>query len=123
MLRAGGAGRVGYATTIGLDTFADPRVDGGRLNASAKEDLVELITLAGEDHLFYPTIPIDVALVKASTADTDGNLFCEDEGLTQGILLQAAAAKRAGGTVVAQVRRVVEAGSMHPLMVEVPGAP
>jgi propionate CoA-transferase len=122
MLRAGGAGRAGHATTIGLDTFADPRVDGGRLNASAKEDLIEVITLAGEDHLFYPTIPIDVALVKASTADTDGNLFCEDEGLTQGILLQATAAKRAGGTVVAQVRRVVEAGSMHPLMVEVPGA-
>ena len=121
MLRAGGAGRAGFLTTVGLNTFADPRVDGGRLNASAKDDLVELVQLAGQDHLFYPTIPIDVAIIKASTADTEGNLFCEDEGLTQGILLQATAAKNTGGIVIAQVKRIVEAGSMHPLMVEVPG--
>ena len=121
MLRAVGAGRVGYFTTIGLGTFADPRVDGGRLNASAKDDLIELVTLAGVEHLFYPSIPVDVALVAASTADTDGNLFCDEEGLTQGILVQATAAKNSGGIVVAEVKRVVEAGSKHPLMVEVPG--
>ena len=121
MLRAAGAGRAGYLTTIGVGTFADPRVDGGRLNASAKDDLVELLEVGGEEHLFYPTIPIDVALIKATTADTEGNLFCEEEGLTQGILLQATAARNSGGIVIAQVKRIVEAGSMHPLMVEVPG--
>jgi propionate CoA-transferase len=121
MLRATGAGRVGFTTTVGLDTFADPRRDGGRLNASAKEDLIELVDIGGQEHLFYPAIPIDVAIIKASTADTEGNLCCEDEGLTQGILLQATAAHNSGGIVIAQVRRVVEAGSMHPLMVEVPG--
>ena len=122
MLRAVGAGRVGHLTTVGLETFADPRLDGGKLNESAKEDLIDVVTLGGEEHLLYRSIPIDVALIKASTADTEGNLFCEDEGLTQGILLQATAAKASGGKVIAQVRRVVEPGSVHPLMVEVPGA-
>jgi propionate CoA-transferase len=120
-LRATGAGRVGHVTTVGIDTFVDPRRDGGRLNPSARDELIELTTIGGVQHLLYRSIPIDVALIKASTADTEGNLFCEDEGLTQGILLQATAARNSGGIVVAQVRRVVEAGSLHPLMVEVPG--
>ena len=120
-LRATGAGRRGFTTTVGVDTFVDPRRDGGHLNASTKEELVELVMLAGEEHLFYPALPIDVAIIKASTADTEGNLTCEDEGLTQGILLQATAAHNSGGIVIAQVKRVVEAGSLHPLMVEVPG--
>jgi propionate CoA-transferase len=120
-LRAAGAGRRGFATTVGVDTFADPRRDGGRLNASAKDELIELVTLGGEEHLYYPALPIDVAIIRASTADTEGNLTCEDEGLTQGILLQATAAHNSGGIVIAQVKRIVEAGSLHPLMVEVPG--
>ena len=121
MLRSVGAGRAGYLTEVGIDTFADPRRDGGRLNSRAKEDLIEVVQLAGREHLFYPSIPIDVAIIRASTADTDGNLFCEEEGLTQGICLQATAAHNSGGTVIAEVHRVVEAGSMHPLLVEVPG--
>lgn len=120
-LRATGAGRRGFLTTVGIDTFADPRRDGGKLNRSASEDLIECVSLGGEEHLFYRSIPIDVALIKASTADTEGNLFCDDEGLVQGILLQATAARNSGGSVIAQVRRVVEAGTMHPLMAEVPG--
>ena len=100
-----------------------PRRDGGYINRPRAdgEELIELVELAGEQHLFYPSIPIDVALIRASTADTEGNLFCDDEGLTQGILVQATAARNSGGIVIAQVRRIVEAGSMHPLMVEVPG--
>jgi propionate CoA-transferase len=121
VLRSVGAGRNGFATTVGIDTFADPRRDGGRLNPSAHESLVELVTLGGEEHLFYPSLPVNVALIRASTADTEGNLCCDDEGLTQGILLQATAARNSGGIVIAQVRRLVEAGTIHPLMVEVPG--
>ncbi len=120
-LRAIAAGRKGYATTVGIDTFADPRRDGGRLNARAKDDLIEVISMAGEENLFYRAFPINVALIRASTADSDGNLICDEDGLTQGILLQATAARNSGGVVIAQVKRVVQAGSMHPLMVEVPG--
>lgn len=121
-LRAIAAGRNGFATTVGLDTFADPRRDGGRLNARAKDDLIEVVSLGGEEQLFYRSFPIDVALIRASTADTEGNLICDEDGLTQGILLQATAARNSGGIVIAQVKRVVQAGSVHPLMVEVPGA-
>ncbi|MFN0145231.1 MAG: malonate decarboxylase subunit alpha [Dehalococcoidia bacterium] len=121
-LRAIGAGRKGFATTVGIDTFADPRRDGGRLNSRAKDDLIDVVSLAGEEHLFYRSFPIDVALIRASTADSEGNLSCDEDGLTQGILLQATAARNSGGVVIAQVKRVVEAGSIHPLMVEVPGA-
>jgi propionate CoA-transferase len=121
MFRAVGAGRAGYLTDVGVDTFADPRLQGCRINNAAKDDVVQLVTLAGKEHLFYPSIPIDVALIKASTADTEGNLSFENEGLTQGVQVQATAAHNSGGIVIAQVRRVVEAGSIHPLMVEVPG--
>lgn len=121
MLRAVGSRRAGYLTEIGVDTFADPRRDGGGLNARSPKDLIELVVLAGREHLFYPSIPIDIAVIRASTADTEGNLFCEEEGLTQGICLQATAAHNSGGKVIAQVRRIVEAGTMHPMMVEVPG--
>jgi propionate CoA-transferase len=120
-LRAIGAGRKGYLTTVGIDTFADPRRDGGRLNQAAQEQLIDLVTFDGEEHLYYRSIPIDVALIRASTADTEGNLFCDAEGLTQGIQVQATAAHNSGGIVVAQVRRVVEPGTLHPALVEVPG--
>jgi propionate CoA-transferase len=121
MLRAVGAGRPGYLTAIGLDTFVDPRRDGGRLNSRTVEELVSIVDLVGREQLFFPSIPIDVALIRASTADTEGNIFCDEEGLTQGILLQATAAHNSGGIVIAQVRQLVDAGSMHPLMTEVPG--
>jgi propionate CoA-transferase len=121
MLRAVGAGRSGFLTEIGLDTFADPRRTGGRLNSRTVEELVQLVEVDGREHLFYPSIPIDVAVIRASTADTDGNVFCDEEGRTEGILLQATAAHNCGGLVIAQVKHLVEAGTMHPLLAEVPG--
>jgi propionate CoA-transferase len=121
-LRAIGAGRRGYLTTVGIDTFADPRRDGGRLNRAAADPLIELVSFDGEEHLYYRAFPIDVALIRASTADTEGNLFCDAEGLTQGIQVQATAAHNSGGIVIAQVRRIVEPGTLHPALVEVPGA-
>lgn len=121
MLRATGAGRAGYLTNVGIDTFADPRRNGGKLNKSAKDGLIELVEVDGREQLFYRSIPINVAIICASTADGEGNLTCHDEGLTQGILMQATAAKNSGGIVIAQVRRVVETGTLHPLQVEIPG--
>lgn len=121
MLRAVGAGRPGYMTPVAVDTFADPRRNGGRLNASAKPGLVDLVEVAGVEQLFYHSIPIDFAIIRASAADGDGNISCEDEGNLQGILTQATAARNSGGTVIVEVRRLVETGSIHPLMVELPG--
>lgn len=120
-LRATAAGRKGFITEIGLETFVDPRNQGGRFNASAKDDIVELCAVGGVEQLFYPSTPIHVALIRATSADEDGNLGCEDDGLTQGILMQATAARNSGGIVIAQVKRVVERGTTHPLQVAVPG--
>lgn len=121
MLRAVGAKRRGFATTVGIDTFADPRRGGGRLNRRTTEELIRLVEIDGEEHLWYPAIPVDFALIRATSADTRGNLSCEREGLRQAICVQATAAKNSGGIVIAEVRRLVEVGTVHPLMVEVPG--
>jgi propionate CoA-transferase len=125
LYRAIAGGKPGVVTKIGLHTFVDPRHDGGRLTprtaASAIEPRVQRITLAGEEQLFYPALPIDVALVRATTADALGNLSCEEEPFHHDLLAIAQAAHNSGGMVIAQVKRVVPAGTLAPAAVRVPG--
>ena len=114
------AGKVGTVSRIGLHTFVDPRQDGGRVNDVSTEDLVELIELAGEELLFYKAFPIDVALLRGTTADTLGNVSFEREALTLDNLAMAMAVRNSGGTVIVQVERVAEPGSLHPRSVALP---
>jgi propionate CoA-transferase len=111
----------GLLTKVGLGTFVDPRQDGGKLNASAKEDLVKLVEFAGEDWLFYPCPKIDVAIIRGTEADENGNITLSKEGVLLEQLAIAQAAKACGGIVIAQVERVVQAGSLHPKSVKIPG--
>jgi len=115
------AGRKGLLTQVGLETYLDPRHGGGKLNSAATEDLVSLVSLDGEEYLWYKTVPITAALIRATTADEDGNLSLEEETLTMSVFYQAMAAKRFGGVVIAQVKRVVKNGQINPRMVVVPG--
>jgi propionate CoA-transferase len=111
----------GYLTRVGLGTYIDPRHGGGRLTRLARDDLVELVDFRGGEYLFYPAWPLDVGIVRASSADEQGNLSFEDQPLVSSALALALAVKASGGTVIAQVSRVVPRGSRPAQEVRIPG--
>lgn len=121
MYRDIAAGLPGNLTPVGLGTFVDPRLQGGRVNARTTQDIVEVTTLGGREMLFYKAPKPNVAFIRASIADPDGNLSLEREALTQDVLAIAMAVKNSGGVVIAQVEFITEAGAMLPRRVKVPG--
>ena len=121
LMREMAAGRAGLITKMGLHTFVDPRLGGGRQSRRATEDLIELITLNGEEYLHYKPYRVDVAFIRGSAIDEAGNLSMEHEAVTLEMLSIAQAARRQGGLVVAQAKRLVPRGTLHPKMVKVPG--
>jgi propionate CoA-transferase len=114
------AGRPGCITRVGMDTFIDPRRDGGRLNAVTPPGLVELIELGGEQWLWYRAFPIHVALIRATAADQRGNLVMDREAIVGEVLPIAQAARNSRGVVIAQVEEV-RAAAAPPHQVRVPG--
>lgn len=121
LLRASAAGQPGLLSHVGLGTFIDPRQKGGRLNDCTKEELVRLMEIQGEEYLFYPAIPLDVAIIRGTTADTEGYVSMEDEVTTLDALAMAQSAHNNGGLVICQVQRVVAARTIHPKQVKIPG--
>ncbi|MEM9755430.1 MAG: CoA-transferase, partial [Pseudomonadota bacterium] len=115
------AGKPGTISPVGLETFVDPRMSGGKLNDATSEDIVERVRLGDTEVLFYKAMPIDVAFLRGTTADVAGNVTMENEALTIDNLAQAMAVRNSGGVVIVQVEQVVEHGSLNPREVEIPG--
>jgi acyl CoA:acetate/3-ketoacid CoA transferase len=122
MLREGAAKRPGVLTKVGMETFVDPEQDGCAMNARARQTpLVRRVEFDGETWLHFPALRPDVAIIRATTADENGNLTYEQEGATLGAMEMALAARTNGGIVIAQVRRVAAQGTLRPHDVRVPG--
>jgi propionate CoA-transferase len=114
------AGRPGCITHVGLETFIDPKYDGGRLNARTPSELVERIELGGRDWLWYKAFPLRVGLLRATAADPAGNLSMHREALVGEVLPIAQAVHNCGGIVIAQVQELLDE-LLPPQHVRVPG--
>lgn len=121
LMREIAGGRPGLVSHVGLHTFVDPRHGGARQSPRSTEDLVHVITLAGREWLFYPSFDINIALLRGTTADENGNVSMEDEAVFGEMLSMAQAAKCCGGKVIVQVKRLARAGTLPARQVKIPG--
>ena len=115
------AGRPGLFTKVGLGTFVDPRVEGGRMNECTKENIAELVEVGGEEYLFYKSFPLHVALLRGTVADEKGNISFMHESIINEGLAVASAAHNSGGIVIAQVEYITKAETLNPKDVKIPG--
>ncbi len=120
LLRDSAAGKPRTITKVGLGTFVDPDIDGGKLNEFTKEDLVEKIKFDGKDYLAYKTQKVDVAILKGTESDEKGNIGFSKEPLTLESLALAMNARNNGGIVIVQVEKKVKNGTISPKEVKIP---
>jgi len=116
-----GAGKPGTLSRVGLGTFVDPRLEGGKMNRVTTDDIVELMIVGGKEYLFYRTLPINVAFIRGTTADPDGNITMEKEALLLENLALAIAARNSHGYVICQVECIAAEGSLDSRQVRLPG--
>ncbi len=115
------AGKPGTLTHVGLHTFVDPRLEGGKVNSVTTEDLVRLMFIDGKEYLLYRAMPVHVAVVRATYADPFGNATLEKECNTLEVLSMCQAAKNSGGIVILQVEGLTKAGTLDARRVRIPG--
>jgi propionate CoA-transferase len=115
------AKKAGTISKVGLHTFVDPRLQGGKINEITKEDLIKLINIEDEEYLFLKSFPLNVALLRGTTADEEGNITLEKEALTIESLAIAQAVKNSGGIVIVQVERLTVKHKLSPQLVKIPG--
>jgi propionate CoA-transferase len=121
MYRDIAAGKPGTISRVGLGTFVDPRLEGGKINGRTTEDIVRLIEIDGQEWLLYRALPLQIAFLRATTADPNGNVTAEREALDLDNLAMAMAVKNSGGVVIVQVERIARSGSLNSRQVLIPG--
>ncbi len=116
-------GLPGKMSKVGLGTFVDPRIEGGKMNERTKTlgDIIDVIEYKGEEYLFYNEVPINVCIIRGTVCDEMGNLTTDEEAMKLEVLPAVFAAKRYGGKVIAQVKRVAQTGTLNPKSITVPG--
>ena len=115
------AGKPGTLSHVGLGTFVDPRLEGGKMNRATTDDLVSVVNIGGSECLFYRAFPINIAFLRGTTADPDGNVTMEKEALTLESLAVAIATHNSHGYVICQVERIAAEGSLDSRHVRLPG--
>ncbi|MDR1735975.1 MAG: acyl CoA:acetate/3-ketoacid CoA transferase [Oscillospiraceae bacterium] len=115
------AKKPGTLTRVGLKTFVDPRLEGGKINAMTTEDMVQLVVIDGKEYLLYKSFPIDFALVRGTYCDENGNATFERESVYLETLAMCQAAKNSGGKVILQVEKVVKRDSLNTKLIRLPG--
>jgi propionate CoA-transferase len=113
--------KIGVITSVGLGTFVDPRIDGAKITSITKEDLISVIEINGQEQLLFKPFPVDVALIRGTVADENGNLNMDNESVIMEALPLAMAAKNSGGIVIAQAHDLAMSNTLHPKNVKVPG--
>lgn len=115
------AGKSGTLSKVGMGTFVDPDIEGGKVNSATTEDMVKKINIEGEDYLFFKGCKIDYAILRGTSADELGNISFEKEALTLESMAAAMAAHNCGGKVIVQVERKIKSGSINPKEIIIPG--
>jgi propionate CoA-transferase len=121
LIRAQAKGQKGVLTKVGLGTFMDPRLEGCALNSCTRESIVKVVEFEGEEYLWFTTVPIDVALIRGTIVDENGNLAMDKESIITEAITLAQAARNSGGMVMVQAEYLAKAGTIHPKRVIVPG--
>ncbi|MFP3154855.1 acyl CoA:acetate/3-ketoacid CoA transferase [Lachnospiraceae bacterium ZAX-1] len=123
LFRSMAGGEAGKITKVGLGTYIDPRIEGGKMNEITKlePDLVEVLTIGGEEYMRYKPIPLDYVIIRGTKVDELGNLTTDEECMCLEVFSAVLATKKFGGKVIAQAKYKVKAGTLHPKRVTVPG--
>lgn len=121
LFRAAASSSPGLITRIGIGTFIDPRLQGGRMNAISNGEIVRVVEFQGEEYLFYPAIPIDVSFVRGTFSDPNCNISMDHETSYLDSFEIAAATRASGGRTIAQVKQIVAPGSLPAKSIHIPG--
>lgn len=123
LFRSMAGGEPGKITKVGLGTFVDPRIGGGKMNEITRNepDIIDVLTIDGEEYIRYKPIPLDYVIIRGTKVDELGNLTTDEECMQLEVFSAVMAAKKFGGKVIAQAKYKVKAGTLHPKRVIVPG--
>lgn len=123
LYRSMAGGEPGKITKVGLGTFVDPRLDGGKMNEITKSapDISDVVTIDGEEYMRYKPIPLDYCIIRGTYIDELGNLTTDEEAMQLEVFSAVMACKKFGGKVIAQAKYKVQSGSLHCKRVTVPG--